>query len=150
MGLNQIKLDLQEYSTLAYVNQNDRYYKTLNNKKITRQSLTESQLSKSSPILVGYTGKPGLFTDSRALKAISTKLRSQTNLINGKSTCKSEIVLLMEDGSTIIGNIDTIAQRITHCLQIKSNLGNRSTVDLEIGAFSHPLTDSEEKSLGSW
>lgn len=147
-GLNQIKLDLQEYSTLAYVNQNGRYYKILNNKKIARQSLTESLLNKSLPIFVGYTSKSGLFTDLKALKAIPTKLRNQISLINGKSTRKSEIVLLMKDGNIIIGNTDTIAQKITYYPQIKSNLSSKSIIDLEIGAFSRPLTDSEKKNLG--
>lgn len=147
-GLNQIKLDLQEYKTLAYVNQNGKYYKILNNKKIARQKLTKMQIDKSIPIFVSYSNKSSLFTDLKALKSIPTKLRNQISIINGRSIRKNKIVLLMKDGNIIIGNTDTIAQKIKYYPKIKSTLNNKSVIDLEIGAFSYPLTDNEKNNLG--
>ncbi|KAA9322887.1 cell division protein FtsQ/DivIB, partial [Lactobacillus jensenii] len=115
---------------------------------IARQKLTKMQIDKSITIFVSYSNKSSLFTDLKALKSIPTKLRNQISIINGRSIRKNKIVLLMKDGNIIIGNTDTIAQKIKYYPKIKSTLNNKSVIDLEIGAFSYPLTDNEKNNLG--
>lgn len=51
----------------------------------------------------------------------------------------------MKDGNVVIGNITTLKDKIKYYNAIKEKAGKNSLIDLEIGAFSRPLTSSEKR-----
>lgn len=51
----------------------------------------------------------------------------------------------MKDGNVVIGNITTLKDKIKYYNAIKEKAGKNSLIDLEIGAFSRPLTSSEKE-----
>ena len=54
----------------------------------------------------------------------------------------------MKDGNVIIGSTVTLKSKLKYYDEIKVKAGKNSLIDLEIGAFSRPLTSSEKKAYG--
>ncbi|MDN5989539.1 MAG: cell division protein FtsQ, partial [Lactobacillus sp.] len=61
---------------------------------------------------------------------------------------KSQVILVMKDGNVIIGSTVTLKSKLKYYDEIKVKAGKNSLIDLEIGAFSRPLTSSEKKAYG--
>lgn len=51
----------------------------------------------------------------------------------------------MKDGNVVVGNVVTIKDKVKYYDQIKVKAGKNSLIDLEVGAFSRPLTSSEKR-----
>ncbi len=74
--------------------------------------------------------------------------RKQVKLLSGNTRRDSQIILVMKDDNVVIGNTVTLKDKINDYNQIRLKAGKHSLIDLEIGAFSRPLTSSEKKAYG--
>ena len=58
------------------------------------------------------------------------------------------MIMVMKDGNVIIGNTATIRSKVKYYNAIKQDLTEKSVIDMEVGAFTRPLTAEEKKAYG--
>lgn len=143
--VNQLTMDITEFSTIGYLKDGDNYHKILSNGNIGHQKLQWNQVSQKYPLFLSFTKKYQLNQDIKVFKSLPNDIKAQIKIINGNTARPTQIILVMHDGNVIIGNIDTLKDKIQYYAKIKNNLTKASLVDLEIGGFSRSLTSEENK-----
>ena len=143
--VNQLTMKVTEFSTIGYLKDGDNYHKILKNGNIGHQQLQWEQVTQKYPLFVGFVHKNQLQQDIKVFQSLPNDIQSQIKIINGKTARPTQIILVMRDGNVIIGNIDTLKDKIRYYTKIKNNLTTASLVDLEIGGFSRSLTSEENK-----
>lgn len=146
--LNQLILDVHERTTIGYIKDDNKYRKILSNGKLGSQTLAWSKVDQEKPIFVGYNKHFSLKDDLELYNSFPEDFREQVKVLSGSATRSTQIILVMKDGNVIIGNIATLKDKIKYYDEIKKKAGKNSLIDLEVGAFSRPLTPSEKKSYG--
>lgn len=68
-------------------------------------------------------------------------------MLSGNTRRKTQMILVMKDGNVIIGNTETIKSKVKYYNSIKQDLTTNSVIDMEVGAFTRPLTSAEKKGL---
>lgn len=147
-NLNQLVLNVKEYEAIGFIKDGDRYRKILSNGKIGSQSLAWSEINQDKPIFIGYSHKVSLKDDLKLFNSFPDEFRNQVKLLSASTKRRTQIILVMKDGNVIIGNIDTLGNKIQYYDIIKKKAGKNSLIDFEIGAFSRPLTSHEKKAFG--
>ncbi|MDH5100332.1 FtsQ-type POTRA domain-containing protein [Lactobacillus kefiranofaciens] len=146
--VNQLILQVNERPTVGYLKDGDVYRKILNNDKIGSQSVNWTKVDHEKPIFVGYNKSATLKEDLKLFDSLPESFRKQVKLLSGNTRRDSQIILVMKDDNVVIGNIVTLKDKINDYNQIRLKAGKHSLIDLEIGAFSRPLTSSEKKAYG--
>lgn len=146
--INRLVLNVKEYPTIAYIKVKDGYRKLLSNGKIGSNALAWSKIDQGKPLFIGYSKKTSLIDDLELFNSLPASFRNQVKLLSGSAIRKSQIILVMKDGNVVIGDISTFKQKIKYYNAIKKKAGKNSLIDLEVGAFSRPLTKSEMKAYG--
>lgn len=146
--VNQLILQVNERPTVGYLKDGDVYRKILNNGKIGSQSVNWTKVDHEKPIFVGYNKSATLKEDLKLFDSLPESFRKQVKLLSGNTRRDSQIILVMKDDNVVIGNIVTLKDKINDYNQIRLKAGKHSLIDLEIGAFSRPLTSSEKKAYG--
>lgn len=146
--VNSLVLDIQEHPTIAYIKEKKYYRKILSNGQIGSQLLPWSKVDQSKPLFVGYNQKISLTSDLKLFNSLPADFRDEVKLLSGSAKRKSQIILVMKDGNVVIGDIATLKQKIKYYNTIREKAGKNSLIDLEVGAFSRPLTKSEKKVYG--
>ncbi|KRN14734.1 cell division protein FtsQ/DivIB [Lactobacillus gigeriorum] len=147
-NLNQLVLNVKEYEAIGFIKDGDRYRKILSNGKIGSQSLAWSEINQDKPIFIGYSHKVSLKDDLKLFNSFPDEFRNQVKLLSASTKRRTQIILVMKDGNVIIGNIDTLGNKIQYYDIIKKKAGKNSLIDFEIGAFSRPLNSHEKKAFG--
>lgn len=146
--VNQLILQIHERKAVGYLKDGDSYRKILDNGKIGSRALEWSKVDQDKPIFVGYNKSDPLKEDMELFNSLPKSFKDQVKLLSGNTRRNSQIILVMKDGNVIIGNTITLKQKIRYYDSIKAKAGKNSLIDLEIGAFSRPLTSSEKKAYG--
>ncbi|RVU73880.1 MULTISPECIES: cell division protein FtsQ/DivIB [Lactobacillus] len=146
--LNNLILNIQERPTVGYIKDGDRYRKILANGKIGSRSLPWSKVDQQKPLFIGYNKQVSLTDDLKLFNSFPADFREEVKLLSGSPTRKMQIILVMKDGNVVIGNINTLKDKIKYYNAIKAKAGKHSLIDLEVGAFSRPLTSKEKKAYG--
>lgn len=146
--INQLVLQVNERKTVGYLKDSDSYRKILDNGKIGSRALEWSKVDQDKPIFVGYNKSDPLKEDMELFDSLPKSFRDQVKLLSGNTRRNSQIILVMKDGNVVIGNTVTLKQKIRYYDSIRAKAGKHSLIDLEIGAFSRPLTSSEKKAYG--
>lgn len=146
--VNQLILQINERKTLGYLKDGDSYRKILDNGKLATKSVKWSQVDQDKPVFVGYSKSAPLKKDLKLFDSLPKTFKDQVKLLSGNTRRDSQVILVMKDGNVIIGNISTLKSKVKYYDTIKLNAGKNSLIDLEIGAFSRPLTSSEKNAYG--
>lgn len=146
--VNQLILQIRERKTLGYLKDGDSYRKILDNGELAGRSLPWSQINQDKPIFIGYRKSTLLKEYFKLFDSLPESFKNQVRLLSGNVRRKSQIILIMKDGNIVIGNITTLKNKIKYYNAIKLKAGRNSLIDLEVGAFSRPLTSSEKKAYG--
>lgn len=147
-GVNHLLIDVQEFATIAYLKDGDGYRKILVNGKVGSQVLPNRKVEQAKPLFVGYNRRTSFKSDLRLFNSLPLKFRRQVRLLHGSNPRKKQIVLVMKDNNVVIGNVTTLKDKARYYNTIKKKAGKNSLIDLEVGAFSRPLTNREKKSYG--
>lgn len=145
---NHLILKVNEYPTIAYLKDGDRYRKILANGKVGSYSLPWSKVAKEKPLFVGYSHKISFKQDLKLFDSFPSSFRNKVKLLSGNATRANQIVLIMKDGNVVIGNTATLKDKIKYYDAIKTKAGKDSLIDFEVGAYSRPLTANEKKAYG--
>lgn len=146
--VNQLILQINERKTLGYLKDGDSYRKILDNGKLATKSVKWSQVDQDKPVFVGYSKSAPLKEDLKLFDSLPKTFKDQVKLLSGNTRRDSQVILVMKDGNVIIGNISTLKSKVKYYDTIKLTAGKNSLIDLEIGAFSRPLTSSEKNAYG--
>ena len=146
--VNQLILQINERKTLGYLKDGDSYRKILDKGKLATKSVKWSQVDQDKPVFVGYSKSAPLKEDLKLFDSLPKTFKDQVKLLSGNTRRDSQVILVMKDGNVIIGNISTLKSKVKYYDTIKLKAGKNSLIDLEIGAFSRPLTSSEKNAYG--
>ncbi|WP_283112482.1 cell division protein FtsQ/DivIB [Lactobacillus gallinarum] len=146
--VNQLILQINERKTVGYLKDGDDYRKILSNGKLSSTAITWAKVDQDKPIFVGYNKETSLKEDLNLFNSLPKSFQNQVKLLSGNTRRKSQVILVMKDGNVIIGSTVTLKSKLKYYDEIKVKAGKNSLIDLEIGAFSRPLTSSEKKAYG--
>lgn len=146
--INQLILQINERKTAGYLKDGDSYRKILDNGKIGTRALPWTKVNQDKPIFVGYNKSDELKNDLKLFNSLPNSFKNQVKLLSGNTRRNSQIILVMKDGNVVIGNTATLNSKLKYYNTIRIKAGKHSLIDLEIGAFSRPLTSSEKKAYG--
>lgn len=146
--VNQLILQINECKTVGYLKDGDDYRKILSNGKLGSTAITWAKVDQDRPIFVGYNKATSLKEDLNLFNSLPKSFQNQVKLLSGNTRRKSQVILVMKDGNVIIGSTVTLKSKLKYYDEIKVKAGKNSLIDLEIGAFSRPLTSSEKKAYG--
>ncbi|MFJ6932630.1 MAG: cell division protein FtsQ/DivIB [Lactobacillus gallinarum] len=146
--VNQLILQINERKTVGYLKDGDDYRKILSNGKLGSTAITWAKVDQDKPIFVGYNKATSLKEDLNLFNSLPKSFQNQVKLLSGNTRRKSQVILVMKDGNVIIGSTVTLKSKLKYYDEIKVKAGKNSLIDLEIGAFSRPLTSSEKKAYG--
>ena len=146
--VNQLILQINERKTVGYLKDGGDYRKILSNGKLGSTAITWAKVDQDKPIFVGYNKATSLKEDLNLFNSLPKSFQNQVKLLSGNTRRKSQVILVMKDGNVIIGSTVTLKSKLKYYGEIKVKAGKNSLIDLEIGAFSRPLTSSEKKAYG--
>lgn len=146
--VNQLILQINERKTVGYLKDGDDYRKILSNGKLGSTAITWAKVDQDKPIFVGYNKATSLKEDLNLFNSLPKSFQNQVKLLSGNTRRKSQVILVMKDGNVIIGSTVTLKSKLKYYDEIKVKAGKNGLIDLEIGAFSRPLTSSEKKAYG--
>lgn len=146
--VNQLILQINERKTVGYLKDGDDYRKILSNGKLGSTAITWTKVDQDKPIFVGYNKSSSLKEDLNLFNSLPKSFQNQVKLLSGNTRRKLQVILVMKDGNVIIGSTVTLKSKLKYYDEIKVKAGKNSLIDLEIGAFSRPLTSSEKKAYG--
>ena len=146
--VNQLILQINQRKTVGYLKDGDDYRKILSNGKLGSTAITWAKVDQDKPIFVGYNKATSLKEDLNLFNSLPKSFQNQVKLLSGNTRRKSQVILVMKDGNVIIGSTVTLKSKLKYYGEIKVKAGKNSLIDLEIGAFSRPLTSSEKKAYG--
>lgn len=145
---NRLVLKVNEYPTIGYIKEGSNYRKILADGKVGSRSLPWAKVDQDKPFFVGYNHMVSLEKDLELFDSFPQDFKNKVKLLSGNTRRGSQIILVMKDGNVVIGNISTLNDKLKYYNEIKSKADKNSLIDLEVGAFSRPLTSSEKKAYG--
>ena len=147
-NFNNLVLNIDEYHTIGYVKNAKGYRKILSPGKLGTQVIPWSKVSPDKPIFVGYNHELSLQETLHLFNSLPADFQSQIKLLSGNTRRKSQVIFLMKNGNVVIGNVSTLKSKLKYYNKIKTKVGKNTLIDLEVGAFSRPLTPSEKRAYG--
>nr|WP_276805106.1 FtsQ-type POTRA domain-containing protein [Lactobacillus hominis] len=146
--LNNVIFNIKEKKVIGYISEKDNHYrKILANGKVGSQTLSAKEIDKQKPIFIGYNKRASLKEDLYIYSKLPVKVQNQIKVMSGETNRPTQIIFVMNDNNVVIGNTSTIASKIKYYEKIKNQLKQPSVIDLEIGAFSRPLSNDEKNRL---
>lgn len=145
-GLNDYTIKVEEYQTVAYLVENNKYYNILENGKIVNESRKVS------------IGNPPIFKNFEENKALNLMIEQYQLLNENIQNSISEIEympsevddylikLYMNDGNEVIASIPSFAEKMIYYPDMVKKIGDqKGTINIEVGAYFSPFEFNEEK-----
>lgn len=151
-GLNELNIHVTEYKEIAQLSKNGTYYPILENGKVLEE--THKDANKQQVILEKFTDHQWILATITQYKKLSSALQNAISQISYEATKanKQLLHLYMNDGNTVIVNIDNMATQMKYYPQITKDLTNKGIIDMEVGIFYAPYessTSDQEKEQDS-
>lgn len=145
-GLNDYTIKVEEYQTVAYLVEDNKYYNILENGKIVNESRKVS------------IGNPPIFKNFEENKALKAMIEQYQLLNENIQNSISEIEyipsevdeylikLYMNDGNQVIASIPSFAEKMIYYPDMVKKIGDqKGTINIEVGAYFSPFEYREEK-----
>lgn len=145
---NQLVLRINEFNTIGYIKKENKYCKILSHGKLGTQLLSWEKVDHDKPVFIGYNHEVSLKSDLKLFNSLPSDFQSQIKLLSGNTRRKSQVIFLMKDGNIVIGNVTTFKSKLKYYNELKTKVRKNSLIDLEVGAFSRPLTPNEKRTYG--
>jgi len=145
---NHLLIEINEYPTKGYIKTSKGYRKILTHGKLGSQFIPWSKVYSDKPVFVGYNHEVSLRKILHLFNSLPPDFQDQIKLLSGNTRRKSQVIFLMKNGNVVIGNVSTLKSKIKYYNKIKTKVGKNTLIDLEVGAFSRPLTPHEKRAYG--
>jgi len=141
-GINQLKLSVTEYEEIAQLSKNGTYSPILASGKVLAE--TRKEANKQEVILEKFMNNEQILATITQYKKLSSELQSAISQISYEATKANDqlLHLYMNDGNTVIVNIDNLASQMKYYPQIAKDLTEKGTIDMEVGIFYAPYESS--------
>ena len=145
---NQLNLNIVEFKTIGYIKKEKGYCKILSNGKLGTQLISWNKIDQDKPVFIGYNHEVSLKNNLQLFNSLPEEFQNQIKLLSGNTRRKSQVIFVMKNGNVVIGNISTIKKKLKYYNEINNKVKRNSLIDLEVGAYSRPLTSSEKRAYG--
>ncbi|MGP6138872.1 MULTISPECIES: cell division protein FtsQ/DivIB [unclassified Jeotgalibaca] len=146
--LNDIVLEIQDYETIAYLNDANEYNSVLENGFIVNEAHKIPIGNK--PLLTKFEQGPILNELIVTFKEISKDIQNSISEIKymGTKTNPYKISIMMNDGNQIIANITDFSKKIGYYPDMLQKLdGKKGTFDMEVGVFFTPFNSKAQEEI---
>lgn len=142
---NQINLKVDEYRTVGYLLNKNKYQAILENTQVLSNQLTQSD--DAGPVFTHFKQDQYLTTTIKAYMKFDKSVQSAISEIKyaQKKHNPNRIYLYMNDGNKIVADMQTIDQKIKYYATLAKQMKEKGIIDLEVGAFSKPYASQENK-----
>lgn len=147
-NFNQLILNINEYKTTGYIKTDKGYRKILAKGNLGTQFLPWDKVSADKPVFVGYNHEVSLKKTLQLFNDLPEDFQDQIKVLSGNTQRKEQVIFLMKDGNVVIGDLSTLKSKLKYYNKIKTRIGKNTLIDLEVGAFSRPLTPNEKRAYG--
>ena len=147
-GLNTLNFKVKERRVIGYVKAGSVYRKILSNGGLGTKALSWNEVDHDKPLFIGYSKTVSLKTNLKIFNSFPDYFKDQVKMLSGNTRRKTQMIMVMKDGNVIIGNTATIRSKVKYYNAIKQDLTEKSVIDMEVGAFTRPLTAEEKKAYG--
>ncbi|MBT8899275.1 cell division protein FtsQ/DivIB [Lactobacillus delbrueckii subsp. bulgaricus] len=147
-GLNTLNMQVHERKVSGYIKDGSSYREILANGELGTKSLAWREVDHDKPLFISYSKQVALKTNFKIFNSFPEYFKKQVKMLSGNTRRKTQMILVMKDGNVIIGNTETIKSKVKYYNSIKQDLTTNSVIDMEVGAFTRPLTSAEKKAYG--
>lgn len=143
-GVDDFAIDIDEHNTVAYLNNDETYYKVLENGETLQD---DSGSVGEKPVLINFTDEDTLDQMVEQLKQLDSSTTQLISEIEKVDIERNPLLVrtYMNDGSQVLASIPTYAERITLYPRLQEAVdGQKGLFDLEAGAYFTPFSDSNE------
>lgn len=147
-GLNDVIIEIQDYETIANLNNDNKYHSILENGVIVNEANKIPIGNK--PLLTKFEQGPILNELITSFKEISKDVQNSISEIQyiGTKTNPYKISVLMNDGNQIVANITDFSKKIGYYPDMLQKLdGKKGTLDMEVGVFFTPFNSKTQKEI---
>lgn len=148
-SVNTFQLEIKEYKEIALVMKDGQYFPVIENGKVLNEKVANP--TKNLPILENFTDNNKISALVKEYNKLSSELQKAISEIKytPKNSNKNLIQLNMNDGNQVIVNIQNLASQMKYYSQVAKEMTEKGVIDMEVGIFSYPYTDSSEENDSS-
>lgn len=143
-GLQAVTITVSEYDTVAYLLNEDQYYKILENGVILDESFP--RITSNQPVLLNFSQGPVLDRMLEEYEEVDDQVKGAVSEIELMDSDRNEMLVraFMNDGNEVLVSIPSLSERLNYYLQMRETVGDeKGLFDLEAGAYFIPF-DSED------
>ncbi|MCC5895102.1 MAG: FtsQ-type POTRA domain-containing protein [Alkalibacterium sp.] len=143
-GLQTVQITVGEYQTVAYLLNEERYFKILENGVILDESLP--RITSNQPVLTHFSQGPILDRMLDEYEEVEDSIKSIVSEIELMDNDRNEMLVrvFMNDGNEVLASIPSLAERLNYYIQMRETVGNEQGLfDLEAGAYFIPFNSEE-------
>lgn len=143
-GLQSVTLSVEEYDTVAFLSEEGRYRKILENGKILDE--TFPRITDNQPILIGFEQGRALERMLDEYEEVDGIVREMIAEIEKVDNDRNDLLIRISltDGNEALASIPSFAERINYYPQMRETVdGEQGLFDLEAGAFFIPYHSDE-------
>ncbi|MFD1124916.1 cell division protein FtsQ/DivIB [Lentilactobacillus raoultii] len=142
---NQIDIRVEEYPTIGYLYTNGGYQPILKSGVIIQNKVLNPR--DGFPILKKFKNAHTLRRTIQQYRRISPPVRAVINTISYSpvKSNRDRVFLQMNDGNRVYASIASFGDKMDYYPSINSRLKVKSVINLEVGAYSYPITKHQTK-----
>jgi cell division protein FtsQ len=143
-SLNHFNIHVSEYQEVALLASNDQYSPILESGVVIDEP--SEQPTKGLPILESFKDQAKIKEILTAYQKLSQEIQEGISQIKytPRDSNNELLTIYMNDGNQVIVNISNLASQMQYYPQIVKDLKEDSIIDMEVGIFTYPISDTKE------
>lgn len=136
-AFNQITLQVHEYTSLGYVQNQGSYHVLLASGQVLKAATSSPK--STYPIYTGFTRKEA-FTMAKTVAKFPAAVRRGVSEVKATRGAANpyQITISMADGNLVVADSRTVGQKIRYYPKLLADVSKKGKIDLEVGAFFTP------------
>lgn len=146
VNFNQVKIKVEEYPTIGYLYVRGGYQPILKSGVIIKGKVLNPKAG--FPVLKKFKNPEKLRRTIKQYRRIDPPVRAVMSTISFSPTKSNpdRIFIQMSDGNKVYASISTFGDKMDYYPSINSKLKVKSVINLEVGAYSYPMTKKQTSS----
>lgn len=143
-GINRFDITVTEFQEVALLAQDGGYAPVLENGVVLDE--TSEQPVEGLPVLENFSAEDKIKATLSAYQELSSEIRDGVSQIKYTPRDSNDelLTLFMNDGNQVIVNISNMVSQMQYYPQIAKDLTEDSIVDMEVGIFTYPISNTQE------
>lgn len=143
-GINRFDITVTEFQEVALLAQDGGYAPVLEN-GVVLDEISEQPV-EGLPVLENFSAEDKIKATLSAYQELSSEIRDGVSQIKYTPRDSNDelLTLFMNDGNQVIVNISNMVSQMQYYPQIAKDLTEDSIVDMEVGIFTYPISNTQE------